>query len=387
MKLCDITQFYSPVSGGVKRYVSEKQKYITAHGHEHVLIIPGEEHECRREGHCTIYTVRSPRVDRTSRYRVLLDMPRAREIIRAEHPDIIESGDPYHLAWAAIEEAARLHIPAVAFYHSHFPDAYLRTVNKYCGPILHDFVQEYAKDYIYRLYRRFSRTLVPSPHLAELLRSWGVDNATPVRLGVDTSIFCLGTRQERWREEFGAGRDQVLLLSVGRLAYEKNTLTLLGAFEELCRREPGRYRLLVVGDGPLRFQVQETQQRTGALAWRKYFHDSSELAEVYRAADLFVHPGVCETFGLVTVEAQACGVPVVGIHGSYMDRLAFAGLDLWAEANSPSALADAIARFAACDLPAFGRQASVRAVAEYGWDGVFAELFDIFAETVRECRR
>lgn len=387
MKICDVTQFYSPYGGGVRRYIAEKQAYVRAcGGHEHVLVIPGPRDECAMEGPCKVHTIRSPRLDRTSRYRLLLRVGRVREILRRERPDIIEAGDPYHVAWAAWFEACALKIPIVGFYHSHFPDAYLRTVKKYCGEQVHDFVQEYARAYIERLYGRLDRTLVPSPRLSDLLSSWGVRNAVVVRLGVDTTVFRPGPPDTEMRQRLGAPAGKVCLLFVGRLAPEKGVHVLLDAFRRLHGAEPGRFHLLVVGQGPLRRQVEAVARETGAVGWTDDFRDSAELARVYRAADIFVHPGVLETFGLVTVEAQACGVPVVGIRGSYMDRLAFCGIEHWARENTAESLAQAVKGMA--DGPRHQMAAGVAAAAAaYAWPKVFAELFAVYRQVCDERRR
>lgn len=67
MKLCDVTQFYSPKSGGVRRYLMEKRRYVLDHtDDEHHLIIPGDKTEYIQEGRLHTFTVASPRVDRTS---------------------------------------------------------------------------------------------------------------------------------------------------------------------------------------------------------------------------------------------------------------------------------------------------------------------------------
>lgn len=384
MKICDVTQFYSPYGGGVRRYIAEKQAYVRARGdHEHVLLIPGPRDECTMEGPCKVHTIRSPRLDRTSRYRLLLRVGAVREILRRERPDVIEAGDPYHVAWAAWMEACSLKIPVVGFYHSHFPDAYLRTVKKYCGGLVHDFVQDYAKAYIERLYGRLSRTLVPSPHLRELLASWGVGNTVVVRLGVDTTVFRPGDRDLGMRGRLGVPEGRICLLFVGRLAHEKGVGTLLDAFRRLHAEERGRFHLLVVGQGPLRRDVDAVARETGAVGWTDNFQDSGELARVYRAADIFVHPGVLETFGLVTVEAQACGLPVVGIRGSYMDRLAFCGIERWAEENSPAALAAAVRALAGGPRDEVGALVA-EAAAAYAWPKVFEELFAVYRQVCDE---
>src|SRR5689334_661216 len=99
MKVCDLTQFYSPVSGGVKRYLHEKIHYIERHAprHEHVLIVPGAKTRLKANGHSRIYTIRSPVVSRSAQYRALLNLRAVDEILEREGPDVIESGDPYQL--------------------------------------------------------------------------------------------------------------------------------------------------------------------------------------------------------------------------------------------------------------------------------------------------
>src|SRR5260370_1302996 len=74
MKVCDLTQFYSPFSGGVKRYLEEKRKYAVANGHQHLLIIPGEQSSCSETVNSRTYSIKSPLVSRTSRYRALLNL-------------------------------------------------------------------------------------------------------------------------------------------------------------------------------------------------------------------------------------------------------------------------------------------------------------------------
>ncbi len=380
MKICDLTQFYSPVSGGVKRYLSEKRRHLQrSHNHEHILIVPGARTECIHEEHARTYTIASPLISRTSRYRALLNLHAVEEILESESPDIIESGDPYQMAWKALASGQGLRIPVVAFYHSHFPEAYLRTTAKYLGRAATDFVMDLSRRYVRALYSQFHATLVPSKALADLLKEWGVNNIVPVDLGVDTSIF-RPTPDDRLatRAKLGIPPDVTLLLYVGRLAIEKNTRTLFQAFEIITQSSPGRFHLLAVGDGNQRPLIEALRQRTGAATWIPYCSDSAELASLYRAADLFVHPGILETFGLVTLEAQACGTPVVGIKGSYMDRIIFTDQQHWAAENTPEALATAVTRMAdACPADA-GRAASARVHADFSWHSVFSRQLAIY---------
>jgi alpha-1,6-mannosyltransferase len=383
VKICDVTQFYSPVSGGVKRYISEKRRYVVAHTRdEHHLIVPGPTTRYEREGRLHLHTIRSPRLDffsrYPSRYRLILNRESVLDMLDDIRPDIIESGDPYHLAWTALRAGAQIHAPVFGFYHSHFPEAYLRTALKYGGSWLRDAVMSYAQEYIVRLYSRFTATLVPSEHLRRLLHSWGVTNTVTLNLGVDTETFRPGADRDALRAKLDLPRDKKILLYVGRLSAEKNITMLLAAFEELHARHPGTHHLVIVGDGPLRRILPATRHRTGALTWRSYIQDNAKLAEYYHAADLFIHPGICETFGLVILEAQACGLPCVGIRGSFMDANVMAGLDQWATRDDPADLADAIERFCQFDLAAIGAEVSRAVLARFSWDKVFARQWDLY---------
>jgi alpha-1,6-mannosyltransferase len=383
VKICDVTQFYSPVSGGVKRYISEKRLHVLQHTRdEHHLIIPGSETRYQRQGRLHLHTIRSPRLDffsrYPSRYRLILSPKLVLDLLDDIRPDIIESGDPYHLAWSCLRAGGQLHAPVFGFYHSHFPDAYLRTAAKYGGAWFRDAVLNYAQDYIVKLYSLFTATLVPSEHLRQLLHRWGVTNTVTLNLGVDTKAFHPVPRHDDLRGELGLPLDRKVLLYVGRLSPEKNIPMLLAAFEALCERHPHMYHLVIVGDGPLRRILPATRHRTGALTWRSYIQDNARLADYYHAADLFIHPGVCETFGLVVLEAQACGLPCVGVRGSFMDANIMVGLDQWATRNDPHDLADAIERFGRLDLAPLGAQASKLVHARFSWDKVFTRQWALY---------
>jgi alpha-1,6-mannosyltransferase len=390
VKICDLTQFYSPVSGGVKRYIHEKVAYLRSHRPDcsHLLVVPGPKDEVTREPCATVFWVRSPLIARTSRYRALLRLRVVEEILEREKPDIIESGDPYQMAWKAIASGVGLRIPVVGFYHSHFPEAYLRTVGKYFGATATELMMDIAQHYVRSLYNRFERTLVPSPALADVLKSWGVENVTNIDLGVNTAIFRPAPGEEGTvRAELRIPDDRILLLYVGRLAQEKNTRTLFDAFALLTTENPGRYHLLVIGDGTQRELLRELQKQTRAVTWLKYCGDSAELARMYRAADLFVHPGVQETFGLVALESQACGTPIVGIRGSYMDRIIFNTQHYWAVENSPEALGHAIATKSGADLKSMGAEASREVLRVYSWERVFERLFEIYEAVAKNTVR
>ncbi len=409
MKVCDLTQFYSPVGGGVKRYLSEKVRFIREHSaeDEHLLIVPGERDEVRREERSSVYTIRSPLISGTSRYRALLRLEAIEEILETERPDLIESGDPYQVAWKAVHSGSALRIPVIGFYHSHFPEAYLRSARKFLGQTATEFILDFSRRYIRNLYNRFERTIAPSPALEKVLIEWGVRNTAQTDLGVDTAVFHPESNPgENIRAEFAIPADRTLLLYIGRLAFEKNTHTLFAAFQQLAESAPERFHLLVIGDGLQRAELERLRanldrqatkspvaaseskigNRESGITWLSYCNDAARLAAIYRAADLFVHPGVQETFGLVSLEAQACGTPVVAIRGSYMDRNKHGDQQHWSRENSAESLATAILQTSVPSLNADNAGLSRFVSAQYSWRQVFTRLFDLYREVVANYR-
>ncbi len=384
MKICDLTQFYSPVSGGVRRYIEQKVAFVRKHTDgEHILIVPGNKTQKKEEGRTRVYTIASPLICRTSRYRILTKLHLVQQIFEHEKPDLIEAGDPYQLAWKAVKCGRTLGIPVTGFYHSHFPDAYIRSVARYLGRPAIKITEKISRRYIRNLYNRFARTLVPAPALSHLLRDWGVKNVEHIDLGVDVETFAPRDEdRSQIRREFGIPEDAVLLLYVGRLAQEKNVKMLLETFRLLYKRFPNKYHLLVVGDGLLRKALLRLKKFTAAIHWVDFCEEAPRLAQIYRTADLFVHPSINETFGLVALESQACGTPVVGIQGSYMDRIIFNNQIHWARENTFSALAEAIEDMGRQDLRTAGLQASHQVRDKYAWKFVFERLFSIYREVV-----
>ncbi|HEY0368107.1 MAG TPA: glycosyltransferase, partial [Chthoniobacterales bacterium] len=371
--------------GGVKRYLHEKINFVQQHrpADEHILIIPGPRNEIVANERSRTYAIRSPLVSRSAQYRALLDLRRVDEIIERERPDIVETSDPYQLGWAAINVGRRHGIPVVAFYHSHFPEAYLRWPGRTFGRAVDRAVMTAARSYVRHLYNQFDATLVASAGLAELLRKWNVRNVRRAELGVNTKVFTPGGDMMHTRDSLGIPRDTFLLLYVGRLIAEKNTSLLAEAFSGLAERY-GHLHLLVVGDGQERKRIEALQRETKRVTWLSYAADPAQLAAFYRAADLFVHPSVEETFGLVALESQACGTPVVGIRGSLMDEVILHDQTDWATEATAAGLTRAIERMAARrDLRALGAAAAQAVAERYSWTAVFERIFSVYDDVVR----
>jgi glycosyltransferase involved in cell wall biosynthesis len=156
-----------------------------------------------------------------------------------------------------------------------------------------------------RFHRHSHRTFVPTHEMRDMLEAAGFERLAIVGRGVDTQHFTPDKRSELLRAEWNVGRAPVLLY-VGRLAAEKNVALALSAFEAV-RLRLAQARMVVVGDGPSRRRLELEFPDARFVGVQR----GEALARHYASADLFLFPSLSETFGNVTLEALASGLPVV----------------------------------------------------------------------------
>ncbi|MEO8858062.1 MAG: glycosyltransferase, partial [Burkholderiaceae bacterium] len=274
-------------------------------------------------------------------------------------PDIIESADPYRLAWATLDAAQALGVPAVAFCHSNLEQmARMAAGERWQAP-----AAAAARRYAAHLYRQFDLVLAPSQAMADHLTDWGVKGAQRQSLGVDTTTFFPADRDPNWRAAHGLPNDARVLIYAGRFAPEKN----LGLLVDAVRLLGPRHWLVAVGAGP----AVPSGDRVLVLP---QVAQAADLAALLVNADLFVHAGTQETFGLSALEALACGVPVVAPAAEGLAELVDDSLGCAVQRPSAQSLAEAIAATLARDRHALGRAARARGLA-HDWNQVLPQLW------------
>ena len=295
--LVDVSMFWG-AAGGVQRVLGAKHALLHTHGWRHTGFGPGAE------GAGLVDAGGVP-LPGTGGYRCVLRRRAAAQRICALLPDLVEAADPYTLGWAALEAADRRQIPAVAFCHSDLPAMAARLVGGAQGAgRLARWAERRARAYLVRFYNRFDLVLAPSRTLAGRLRDWGVDRVQVQPLGVDCRVFDPRRQDVAWRSRLlrhlGATPATRLLVYTGRFAPEKNLQRLADAVRLLG---PG-HLFVAVGQGPC--------PPVGPLVRTlPVERDPARLARLLASADLFVHAGDQETFGLAALEAMACALPIV----------------------------------------------------------------------------
>ena len=371
---CDLTQSWSEVGGGVRTYLLHKRRHILeSTPHRHLLIIPGAKDEVVEEERAVTVRIASPRVPGSPNYRLLLRSGAVARALDRFRPDLIECQDAYNLPWAAI--AHRRRHPAVALvaaYMTDFPTVYVeRPFAKVMGKTLAGVCGRICYAYCGALYRRFDSVFALSENggVAKL-KGQGVADVDVVPLGVEVGEFAPAKRSAALRRELGLSDDQPLLIYVGRLDGEKKPDVVVEAFRNLP--ESAGAKLALLGEGPLKEDIAAL--RDPRIVLPGYVRSRAELARWLASADIYVSGMADETFGVSIVEAQASGLPVVGVAGGAM-------IDRVTESNGrlgPVGDAQAMARNILAvwngDRAAMSEDARTHAL-QFGWQRSMEALF------------
>lgn len=330
-RLVDVTMFWSAAGGGVRRYLLSKRAWLKRHGWQPVLVAPG----VRGPGMADCGGMRLPG---GAGYRLPLRRALAAQRIVGEAPELIEAGDPYRLAWASLDAAARLGVPAVAFCHSNLAALVALATGQH--GITARLARRAAERYLVRLYRAFDLVLAPSAALADELRVLGLGAVEQQPLGVDCQVFHPACRDPAWRASLGLSQTSRLLLYAGRFAPEKNLSLLSAAVDRLGPP----YQLVAVGQGPRPPQGKR-------LVVLPYATDERSMARICASVDGALHAGEQETFGLSVLEAMAAGTPVAVRAAAGLGELVEGGAGVAVDSADPSRWAEAIVELfgAACE--------------------------------------
>lgn len=352
MHIADITMFYAPASGGVRTYLDAKHRRLGIKpGIRHSLLIPGK-HLSERDG---VYTVPAPALPFGKGYRFPLRLAPWRNVLQDLQPDLIEVGDPYLTAWAALDARRQLDVPVIGFYHSDLP---LLVSNR-----MGHWVTNNVEAYVSKLYGNFDRVLAPSQVMADKLTGLGVRNVFVQPLGVDLHTFNPRHRDPGLRAELGIDEETRLLIFAGRGSKEKNLPVLLGCMQRLGPR----YHLLLIGSS-MPTQVPDN------VTVIDEFCPAAHVARWLASADALLHAGDQETFGLVILEAMASGIPVVAVAAGAFKEIVTDHCGLLCAPNDPLAMANAVRELFSRGSASLGQQARQHVEQQYAWDAVVNSL-------------
>ena len=385
--ICDLTQSWSDVGGGVGTYLRRKREHILTHTpHSHLLIIPGAEDSVVEDGRATTVRIASRQVPGNPNYRLLLRNRAVRGALERFRPDVVECQDAYNLPWAALRyRRSNPNSAVVAGYFTDFPTAYVhRPLKRFVGNPIAGQVRSLAYRYCALLYSRFDAVYGLSENGgASKLRQLGVSEVGIVPLGVEIDAFTPDKRDAEVRRSLGVGDAEPLLIYVGRMDRERRAQLVVDAFRRLPRSLGAR--LVLIGEGPVRDEI--VASGNDRIIAPGYLHDRAELARWLASADLYVSAMADETFGVSVIEAQAAGLPVVGVAaGAMLDRVDEETGRL-GPVDDAAAMAANILEVLQSDPGAMGRAARAHVEGQFSWDRTFQSLFSEVYPKAFEARR
>ncbi|WP_223589813.1 glycosyltransferase family 4 protein [Neobacillus bataviensis] len=289
-------------------------------------------------------------------------------------PDIIHVATPFNIGLCGVYLAKKLNIPLVGSYHTDF-DYYLQFYDL-------QFLSKIVWKYMKWFHKPFQKLFVPSSETLTQLKRQGFANLEIWPGGVDCQLFHPYYEKQTIREELGITK-KYLLTYVGRLAPEKDVKTLLAVAKALPTEMLEQIQWYVVGDGPLREELQ--QDAPSNMTFTGYL-TGERLAEIYSASDVFVFPSPTETFGNVVIEALASGTPVITANSGGVKNIIKSGVTGYlCETGNEAEFVNAILKLLENDnlRSQFGIEGRNYALTQ-SWEKIFAQLLWRYKSVVEE---
>ena len=372
------TGAYNYISDGVTLTLNRLVTYLERHGAETLIFSPTTKSPPPIKHAGTLVSVPSIPFPGRADYRLAIGLPRkARARLKAFDPDLIHIATPDYMGSKALLWARAQDVPVVTSFHTHF-GAYMKYFVSYHKYYRMDLLESTAWRYGRWFYPQCEHIYVPTLSIADELRSRGISNG--LRLwprGVDTSFFNPSKRSSGWRQTLGIKDDEVVVTFVSRLVWEKGLHVFADVVEALEKRGL-RHRSMIVGDGPARAKLEERLPNTLFTGHLR----GEALARAYASADVFLFPSDTETFGNVTLEAMASGLPTVCADAPGSNALVNDGeTGFLAQPGDAAGFLEAVERLVTD--PALrremGRQALARA-RTYEWEEAMARIASYYEE-------
>ncbi len=363
---------YNHVADGVSRTLNRLVAYLGRQGID--VLVFGPSVDTPAVDHAGELVV-VPSLPAPGRPEYRLTMAMSSEIRRkldAFAPTIIHIATPDLLGLQARWYASKNEIPLVATYHTHF-SSYL----SYYGLSV---MERTLWTYLRWFYKAFRHIYVPTDSMAEVLHRHGIDQGIEIwPRGVETDRFTPALRSPEWRKRQGLGDEDVVLTYVSRLVWEKAPDVFADVIQRLSDRHTN-LRSMMVGDGPAREALAQRLNKTifpGHL-------ETDELATAYASSDIFLFPSDTETFGNVTLEAMASGLPAICANATGSRSLVLDGqtgylvppgdVKAFAQATE-SLLADPVLRRKMSE-------AAVARAAAFDWEAVLQKMVVYYDDTL-----
>jgi glycosyltransferase involved in cell wall biosynthesis len=313
-----------------------------------------------------------------SEYRLPLAIPpRVRRDMAEFNPNVVHVSSPDIVGHRAVTWARRRKIAAVASVHTRF-DTYLAYYHLQA-------LEPLARDIMRRFYHRCEVVMAPAESTAVILRAQRMNRDIAIwTRGVDREQFNPERRDMEWRRSVGIADDEMVIAYLGRVVMEKGLDVFADAIHAFAERG-AKPRVLVIGEGPARPWFEEQLPRaifTGELT-------GNELSRALASSDLLLNPSITEAFGNVTLEAMACGLPVIAAEASGTTNLVRHKVTgTLVDGSEPEEFADALEAYALDpDLRRKHGEAALAIAKTMDWDSINANVIRVYKHAIHKRER
>jgi glycosyltransferase involved in cell wall biosynthesis len=375
LRIAVVTETWPPEVNGVAMTLAKLVQGLSHRNHDVQLIRPRQTKTDSPMSDSSLEEVLMRGMPIPRYPELKLGLPSKKTLVKTwtlRRPDVVHIATEGPLGWSALQAAKVLKLPVTSDFRTNF-----QSYSKHYGV---GWLRKPIVAYLRKFHNATACTMVPTRELMRTLSQNGFANLKVVSRGVDTKLFNISKRDTSLRSSWGATDDTKVLISVGRMAPEKNLDQVLKAYEAL--QVTGQaFKLVMVGDGPLKEQFQKRYPEIifpGMLS-------QSNLAAYYASSDLFIFPSQTETFGNVTLEALASGIPVLAFDCAAARDWVQTGVNGWlvAENNPEGFAAQAVAIFNSKDLLDQITESTRQQVVHLDWDQIAEQVESVFWDAIR----
>lgn len=374
LRIAVVTETYPPDINGVAHTISKIVEGLRARGHSLMLVRPKHRLDGSplMENGFQEVLMRGAPIPMYKQLRLGLPAQGAlQKLWLKQRPDLVHIATEGPLGWSAARAARKLNIPTSSDFRTNF-----HAYSQFYG---FGWLKGAIVSYMRKFHNSTHCTMVPTQGLMAELSKIGFEKLMVVPRGVDTEHFSPEFRSQALRDSWGVTTDTQVLLSVGRLAVEKNLNMVMRCFHALQAKNLP-VKLVVVGDGPLR-QALEISCPEAIFTGQK---TGKSLVEHYASADLFIFPSLTETFGNVTIEAMASGLAVIAYdHAAAGQLIQHEHNGMLISVQNEQGLVDACTRVLQnVELRTRIRNQSRQTAVDHDWNSVVARTEGIFRSLV-----
>ena len=375
LRIAVVTETWPPEVNGVAMTLAKLVQGLSHRNHDVQLIRPRQTKADSPMSDASLEEVLMRGMPIPRYPELKLGLPSKKTLVKTwtlRRPDVVHIATEGPLGWSALQAAKVLKLPVTSDFRTNF-----QSYSKHYGV---GWLRKPIVAYLRKFHNATACTMVPTRELMRTLSQNGFANLKVVSRGVDTKLFNIAKRDTGLRSSWGATDDTKVLISVGRMAPEKNLDQVLKTYDAL--KSTGQaFKLVMVGDGPLKEQFQKRYPEIifpGMLS-------QTNLAAYYASSDLFIFPSQTETFGNVTLEALASGIPVLAFDCAAARDWVQTGINGWlvAENNPEGFAAQAVTIFNSKDLLDQITKSTRQQVVHLDWDQIAEQVESVFWDAIR----